>query len=56
MVVVISSEPLVGCCSLLQLLDSGLDGCSCFLEAVGHDGNVHAKSTKNDTQKNGFGP
>ena len=29
---------------------------ACFLEAVGHNGNVHAKRAKIDTPKNGFGP
>ena len=36
MVVVISYGPLVGCCCFLQLLD----GCSYFLEAFGHNGNM----------------
>ena len=33
-----------------RLLDGCVDGCSCFLEAVGHNGNAHANRANNDTK------
>ena len=47
-----SIETVNGGCSFLRAFGWWL----LFLEAVGHNGNVHPKRTKNDTWKNGFGP
>ena len=52
MVVVISFGPVVGDCHFLLLLD----GCSYFLEAVGHTGHVHAERAKGDHKRNGLEP
>ena len=41
-------RPLVGC-SCWRLLNGSLDGCSYFVEAVGHNGNVHANRANSDT-------
>ena len=38
-----------------RLVDGCLDGCSVSW-SVGHNGDVHAKRAKNESQKNGFGP